>query len=148
MTQCVFWWVFCCCLWLDRMLERWWVYRHGLVFSQVPWLLSPFGYEHKNDAPTYWPTVHPSIHPSIHRDIKKVLTTLVKIWSPPSEAPFQVKKFMSIEWRGLHCQWCNFFIYFNWVSKSSLVGFLLFFYLSSFYFSFVLFSCIHRQLVS
>ncbi len=73
-----------------------------------------------------------SIHPSIHRDIKKALTTLVNIWSPPSEARFQVKKFMSIEWRGLHCQWCNFFIlfYFNWVSKSPLVGFVLFFFLS------------------
>jgi hypothetical protein len=57
---------------------------------------------------------------------------LVNIWSPPSEARFQVKKFMSIEWRGLHCQWCNFFIlfYFNWVSKSPLVGFVLFFFLS------------------
>jgi hypothetical protein len=57
---------------------------------------------------------------------------LVNIWSPPSKAPFQVKKFMSIEWRGLHCQWCNFFLnfYFNWVSKSSRVGFVLFFFLS------------------
>jgi hypothetical protein len=75
-------------------------------------------------------SIHSSIHPSIHRDIKKALTTLVNIWSPPCEAPFQVKKFMSIEWRGLHCQWCNFLFIlfdFNWVSKSPLVGGLFYF---------------------
>jgi hypothetical protein len=81
-------------------------------------------------------SIHLSIHPSIHRDIKRALTTLVNIWSPPSEACFQVKKFMSIEWRGLHCQWCNLF-YFNWVSKSPLVRFVFIFlslYVTSFLF--------------